>query len=84
MVSMTTPVAPVAPVVRGFVFRPISRQRWRVIDRRGRVIGHLRWEHCSEGLRFHAERFDLVRAQLRPLGSFWTAREAVDCLVYLR
>jgi len=81
---MTPTLAPVPAAVRGCSFHPVSPQRWRVLDRSGRVIGHVRWEECADGVRYHAERFDLARARLRPLGAFWTAREAVDCLIYLR
>ncbi len=81
---MSQTLAPAPPVIRGFAFRPVSSRRWRVIDRTGRVIGHVRWEEAGGGLRFHAERFDLARARLRQLGAFWSAREAVECLTYLR
>jgi hypothetical protein len=38
----------------------------------------------AHSVRFHAERFDLAAARMRDLGAFWTARDAVDCLRYLR
>ena len=31
-----------------------------------------------------AERFDLAAARMRPIGSFWNAHEAVECLRHLR
>lgn len=70
--------------VRGVVVRRVSPRRWRVLDRAGRVLGHLRAEDGPLGVRIHAERFDLATARMRDLGAFWTAREAVDCLRYLR
>lgn len=70
--------------VRGCVLRAVSERRWRVIDRRGVVIGHVRREQAGQGVRFHAERFELARARLRDLGAFWTIDEAVECLAYLR
>lgn len=73
-----------APVVRGVTLRPVSAKRWRVLDRNGRVLGHLRAESQRDGIRFFAERFELAAARLRVLGSFWTASEAVECLRYLR
>lgn len=73
-----------APIVRGVTLRPVSVKRWRVLDRTGRVLGHLRAEPVRGGIRFFAERFDLAAARLRVLGSFWSADEAVDCLRYLR
>lgn len=77
-------LVPSPPLLRGYTLRPVSARRWRVLDRRGLVIGHVRWEEVFEGLRFHAERFDLAHARLRQLGAFWSAREAVECLAYLR
>lgn len=70
--------------VRGVVLLRVSPRRWRVLDRTGRVLGHLRAEDGTLGVRFHAERFDLAAARMRDLGAFWTARDAVDCLRYLR
>lgn len=72
------------PAVRGVTLRAVSARRWRVLDRTGRVLGHLRVEEQREGVRFHAERFDLMAARLREIGAFWSANEAVDCLRYLR
>lgn len=73
-----------APAVRGVTVRAVSARRWRVLDRTGRVLGHLRAERMRDGVRFHAERFDLAAARMRDLGAFWTAAEAVECLRYLR
>lgn len=81
---MATITHTLQPSVRGVTLRAVSATRWRVLDRAGRVLGHLRAESRTEGVRFHAERFDLAAARLRPLGAFWTAREAVECLRYLR
>jgi len=81
---MTSVFAPAPPALRGYRFHPVAAHRWRVLDRQERVIGHLRWEACPEGMRYHAERFELARSRMRPLGAFWTVREAVECLAYLR
>lgn len=80
---MTTTIDIPTPVVRAVSLRVISARRWRVIDKRGLVIGHLRAEAVPEGIRYHAERFDISAARLRLLGSFWTPHEAVECLRYL-
>lgn len=73
-----------APRVRGVTLLSVSARRWRVLDRAGRVIGHVRAEDERDGRRYHAERFDIVAARLRELGAFWSATEAVDCLRYFR
>lgn len=72
------------PAVRGATVRAVSARRWRVLDRRGRVIGHLRAESAADGTRFHAERFDFRGARMRDLGAFWSVQDAVDCLRHLR
>ena len=74
----------IAAGTRGVVLRRVSARRWRVLDRSGCVLGHLRAEEDPLGVRFHAERFDLTAARMRELGAFWSAREAVECLRYLR
>lgn len=74
----------IASGARGVVLQRVSPRRWRVLDRAGRVLGHVRAEDAPRGTRFHAERFDLSAARMRELGAFWTAREAVECLRYLR
>jgi len=81
---MTSLLAPAPPALRGYRFHAVAAHRWRVLDRRGRIIGHLRSEERTEGVRYHAERFELARARMRQLGAFWTVREAVECLNYLR
>lgn len=81
---MTTTDTIATPRIRGVTLAAVSSVRWRVLDRAGRVLGHLRAEPCPLGVRFHAERFDLARARLRDLGAFWSAEEAVACLRYLR
>ncbi|MFT3799252.1 DNA mismatch repair protein [Microbacterium sp.] len=81
---MTTITDIPTPLVRGVTLLPVSARRWRVLDTRGRVLGHLRTEAVAAGIRYHAERFEVGAARMRGLGSFWSAREAVDCLRYLR
>ena len=72
------------PLVRDVRLLPVGTGRWRVLDRGGRLLGHLRADAQPEGVRFHAERFDRITARLRTIGSFWTAAEAAECLRYLR
>lgn len=81
---MTTVTDIPTPAVRGVRLLPVSARRCRVLDRRGVVIGHLRADTVAAGIRFRAERFDLAAARMRPIGSFWNAHEAVECLRHLR
>ena len=76
---MTTVTDIPTPVVRGVRLLPVSARRWRVLDRRGIVIGHLRADTVAAGI-----RFDLAAARMRSIGSFWNAHEAVECLRHLR
>lgn len=80
---MSLAITTATPAVRGADLRRVSAGRWRVLDRTGRVMGHVRAEEQSSGTRYHAERFDLAGARFRHLGAFWSAREAVECLRYL-
>lgn len=57
---------------------------WRVIDREGRVIGHLEAIAGSGGVRYRARRFHASIRGFRDLGEFWSADDAVDCLRYAR
>ncbi|MFT4213282.1 MAG: DNA mismatch repair protein [Microbacterium sp.] len=81
---MTTITDIPTPRLRGVRLLPVSAHRWRVLDLRGRVLGHLRAESVADGIRYHAERFELTTARMRQLGAFWSAREAVECLRHFR
>ncbi|MFT4052357.1 MAG: DNA mismatch repair protein [Microbacterium sp.] len=70
--------------VRGLTLRAVSDSRSRLLDRAGRILGHVRTEPTNAGARFHAEHFDPARRRLREVGAFWSLDEAVECLRYLR
>jgi len=53
---------------------------WRVIDGRGRIIGHLEARAERQGVRYRARRFHAASRTFRDLGEFWSADDAVDCL----
>ncbi len=55
---------------------------WRVQDRTGRVLGHLRLIADPLGLRYRAERLQLSSGAFRTLGEFWRPDDAVDVLRY--
>lgn len=57
---------------------------WRVIDRKGRVIGHLQAMAEAAGVRYRARRFHAPSQAFRDLGEFWSAADAVDCLRFAR
>jgi hypothetical protein len=57
---------------------------WRVADRHGRIIGHLRVVETGLGVRYRAERFHPATGALRAIGEFWSADEAVRTLRHLR
>ncbi|WP_439592573.1 hypothetical protein [Microbacterium sp.] len=68
---------------------PVSLSRaaatlWRVIDRDGRVIGHLQAIVVADAVRYRARRFHASIRGFRDLGEFWSADDAVDCLRYAR
>ncbi|ALJ20273.1 hypothetical protein [Microbacterium sp. No. 7] len=58
----------------------VGERRWRVLDRRGRVLGHLERHAQSDDIRFRAQRFHAPTRSFRTIGEFWSADEAVECL----
>ncbi|WP_127819540.1 hypothetical protein [Microbacterium sp. CPCC 204701] len=57
---------------------------WRVLDRSGRVLGHLQAVLDGNGVRFRARRFHPASGAFRNLGDFWSPDDAVDCLRFAR
>lgn len=55
---------------------------WRVQDRAGRVLGHLRIVADPLGLRYRVERLHLATATFRVVGEFWRPDDAVATLRY--
>lgn len=53
---------------------------WRVVDRRGRVVGHLRAIEGEGGVRYRAERLHRGTGAFLDAGTFWSADDAVACL----
>lgn len=57
---------------------------WRVTDSNGLVIGHIQSVADARGPRYRARRFHPSSRAFRDLGEFWSADEAVECLVFAR
>ncbi|WP_345802755.1 hypothetical protein AAIB33_06605 [Microbacterium sp. AZCO] len=57
---------------------------WRVIDARGRIIGHLEAHLDRDGVAYRARRFHAASHAFRDLGEFWSADDAIDCLRFAR
>ncbi|WP_228484804.1 hypothetical protein [Microbacterium cremeum] len=57
---------------------------WRVLDRSGRVLGHVQAVPDGSGMRFRARRFHAASRAFRDLGDFWSPDDAVDCLRFAR
>ncbi|MCP2636731.1 hypothetical protein K0817_009160 [Microbacterium sp. HD4P20] len=53
---------------------------WRVIDRSGRVVGHLQALSEADGIRYRVRRFHPPSRAFLDLGEFWRIGEAIDCL----
>lgn len=53
---------------------------WRVVDRGGRVIGHLQAIPDARGTRVRARRFHPASRAFVDVGDFWSADDAVDAL----
>ncbi|MHC2999082.1 hypothetical protein OB08_07115 [Microbacterium sp. HJ5] len=63
---------------------PAAPSLWRVIDRRGLVIGHLQALAQPGGIRYRARRFHAASRAFLELGDFWSVADAVDCLRFAR
>lgn len=61
---------------------PAGPRLWRVHERHGRIVGHVRAVPASaDGLsRFRAERFHAANGDFRILGEFRAARDAMETL----
>ncbi|GAA3770126.1 hypothetical protein GCM10022240_23040 [Microbacterium kribbense] len=85
----TTRVTPAAgpPRLRpgtGLHLMPIGRDRWRVVDAAGLIVGHIGAEHEARGTRYRARRYHPGSRAFLDLGAFWSIDDAVDCLRYGR
>jgi hypothetical protein len=76
--------APIVPVGIPLELTAAAPGLWRVIDRAGRVIGHLQAVTVPGGVRFRARRFHAAARAFRDLGEFWSASDALDCLRFAR
>lgn len=68
----------------GFRAFPVGPRLVRLVDRGGRVVGHLEERGAGDDRRFVARRYHAPSRSLRALGEFCTAREATECLRWSR
>jgi hypothetical protein len=64
--------------------RPVAPALWRVLDRRGVVIGHVQAVAQAGGTRYRARVFQVSSRAFLDLGEFWSAPDALDCLRFAR
>jgi hypothetical protein len=57
---------------------------WRIVDRSGRVIGHLQAMREGSDIRYRARRFHAQSRAFRDLGEFWSIDDAVECVLFTR
>lgn len=57
---------------------------WRVVDAGGRAVGHLQAFSQGATIRYRARRFHALSRAFRDLGEFWSADDAVECLLFAR
>jgi hypothetical protein len=77
-ISLETPTLPAG--VNGMRLMPVGRELWRVLDREGRAVGHVRTRGTGRQRRYIAQRFSPAERDFRVIGAFWTLNEAIDCL----
>jgi hypothetical protein len=57
---------------------------WRIVGPSGRVMGHLQAVRQDHDVRYSARRFHAPSRTFRELGEFWSADDAVECVVLAR
>lgn len=57
---------------------------WRIVAPSGRVMGHLRAVRQGNDVRYSARRFHPASRTFRELGEFWSADDAVECVILAR
>jgi hypothetical protein len=57
----------------------VNDRLWRVVARRGPVLGHIECIKTEDGERFHARRLLAGSHRILELGFFWRVDDAVDC-----
>jgi hypothetical protein len=58
-----------------------ASRRWRVIDRRGRIVGHLDAVADPRGVRYRARRYHPTARAFVDVGEFWSPDDAVASLM---
>lgn len=79
--TLDAPIVPAGVPVRLLDAAP---SLWRVVDRSGRVIGHLQALAQPGGIRYRARRFQSASRVFLELGEFWSPADALDCLRFAR
>jgi hypothetical protein len=57
---------------------------WRIVGPSGRVMGHLQAVRQGHDVRYSARRFHAPSRMFRELGEFWSADDAVECVILAR
>jgi len=57
---------------------------WRIVNRAGRVIGHLQSVRVGSDTRYRARMFHAPTRAFRDLGEFWSPDDAVECVIFAR
>jgi len=76
--------APVVPEGAPVSLSPAAPGLWRVLERSGRVIGHVQERAADAGTRYRARRYHAGSRAFRDLGEFWSVSDAIDCLRFAR
>lgn len=80
----STTITPTLRVGTPVRLMPAASGLWRVVDGKGRIIGHLETVAQRHGVRYRARRFHAAARAFRDLGDFWSADDAIDCLRFAR
>ncbi|MDZ8172373.1 hypothetical protein [Microbacterium xanthum] len=82
MISTTDSSAPHLSRPTPLRLQPAAFGLWRVVDRHGRILGHLQRAADDGAARWRARRLSPIRHGFLDLGDFWSADDAVECIRY--
>ena len=82
MIVLTDTIAPHLTRPTPLGLYPASFGLWRVLDARGRIVGHLERVGDDTLERWRARRLNPLRREFQTLGDFWSPDDALECIRY--
>lgn len=81
MITLQAPVAQALRTRAPVNLLPAGPSLWRVVDRGGRIVGHVAAHETAAGTRYDARRYRASAHALVSIGEFWSPDDAVEVLL---